>query len=236
MQVAGSDLTTSVNAVLGIGTNSTLDTHGRDATWSGQLSGSGAFSKVGAGTLTFTDSNIYTGGTTVAEGVLRVSNSLAGGVIVNGGATLAGVGPIAGLVQNGGNVSPGNSPGTLTVGSYTQAAAANLMINILGLGAGQFSVLNVMGSATLNGTLQLVLGGGYMPMPGDSFVFMNYGDLSGFFLNPPAGWTVDYGSVSATLTRNTPSAVPDYGSTLALLISSFSILILCRRLHGWVEA
>ena len=41
---------------------------------------------------------------------------------------------------------------TLT-GSYSQSAAGNLPIEIGGIGAGQFDVLNASGAATLNGTL-----------------------------------------------------------------------------------
>ncbi len=48
------------------------------------------------------------------------------------------------------------------------------MVQIAGESAGQFSVLNVLGTTDLNGTLDPVLLNGFIPMIGDSFVFLNY--------------------------------------------------------------
>ena len=48
---------------------------GRTITWSGVLSGSGAISKTGAGTLELTGANTYSGGTTITNGELRLRQS-----------------------------------------------------------------------------------------------------------------------------------------------------------------
>ncbi|MEW9573830.1 autotransporter domain-containing protein [Rhodanobacter sp. Si-c] len=71
--VQGSNLSSSVNATLLAGTTFTFDTQGFGATWSGVLSGGGNLTKAGAGTLTLTGANTYTGDTTIAGGTLALS-------------------------------------------------------------------------------------------------------------------------------------------------------------------
>ena len=79
VQVTGSDLTTSVNASLGNGTTSTINTNGLNASWSGAFSGSGALRKSGAGTLSLLNAgNAYTGGTYLAGGTLNAVQGAVG--------------------------------------------------------------------------------------------------------------------------------------------------------------
>ena len=64
-----------------------------NTTYSGVLSGSGSLTKVGAGTLTLTGSNLYAGGTTITSGTLQLgaggsSGSIPAGTVVDNG-TLA---------------------------------------------------------------------------------------------------------------------------------------------------
>ncbi|TIV25623.1 MAG: hypothetical protein E5V90_26665, partial [Mesorhizobium sp.] len=98
-------------------------TIGSDAStvFSGSISGAGgSLAKLGTGTLTLSGTNTYTGATTVDAGRLRVDGSLGNtAVSVNSSGTLAGVGTIAGPVTVDGTIAPGDSPGTLTVGSLT---------------------------------------------------------------------------------------------------------------------
>jgi fibronectin-binding autotransporter adhesin len=76
LRVIGSALTSGMDATLG-GTGSTLDTNGLDATLSGVLSGGGALTKTGAGTLVLSGVNTYGGGTTITGGVVAINNSSA---------------------------------------------------------------------------------------------------------------------------------------------------------------
>ena len=98
---------------------------------------------------------------------------------------LAGNGTTAASINNsGGTISPGDSLGTLTVGSLTNASAGNVQIELGGTTPGtQYDRLVVSGAAALNGTLDVLLSGGFMPAAGDSFDILNWGSLSGTFSN-----------------------------------------------------
>ena len=70
------------------------------------------------------------------------------------GATVGGHGTINGSLASNGIVSPGNSPGTLTVnGNFNQSSSGTLRIEIAGLASGQHDLLQIKGSANLAGTL-----------------------------------------------------------------------------------
>ena len=96
----------------------TVDTGGNDATLSGVITGSGAFTKTGDGKLTLTGENDYTGETTISGGILAVNGtSSSTNYSVNSGGTLGGSGTITGNVtaNDRGTVGPGNSIGTLNI-------------------------------------------------------------------------------------------------------------------------
>lgn len=128
---------------------------GNSATISGTLTGSAAFSKLGAGSLTLSNSNTYGGVTTVSAGTLSVTGSLsssASAVTVQTGATLDVTGTISrpvtidsggALSGNGGQFnssvtingthSPGSSPGLQTFSSgLTYGSTATLNVELVG--------------------------------------------------------------------------------------------------------
>jgi hypothetical protein len=168
--------------------------------------------------------------------VLQVDGSITSKTFVNRGGTLAGTGAVDGAVTGHGTVSPGDAPGTLTVNSYTQPMDSGmLLIDIAGSSADQFSVLNVLGNANVNGFLDPVLLNGFIPSVGDEFTFLNYASFSGtlriqhpVFDNGMERWVVSYGPTDAVLraTANTP----DEASTLLLLAVSLLGLVTYRRL------
>ena len=165
------------------------------------ISGSGSVIQDGTGTTILGGTNSYSGGTVINLGTLLVDNPQAlgtGDVIVNGGVLGADPQPI--------NV----------LGNYTQNAGGTLQLNIASRTTGHFDVLNVAGSASLNGTLRLV-NQGYQPKTGDRLRLINTGGVvTGRFsqlTNPftlAAGFnTIDlvYARQSVTLeflTLNTP--------------------------------
>jgi uncharacterized protein with beta-barrel porin domain len=173
--------------------------------------------------------------------VLQVDGSITSNTFVNHRGTLAGTGTINGNVVNNGRVSPGSAgaPGMLTVtGNYTQAQFATLMIQIAGMNTGDFSVLNVLGNANLNGNLAPVLLNGFVPDIGQSFTFLNYASFTGgfsqilnqIFNHGTEQWSVTYQNNNAILTveAHTPG-VPDQGSTFLLLTLGLLGLVTFRQ-------
>jgi autotransporter-associated beta strand protein len=197
----------------------------------------GSLTKIGSGTLILSGANTYTGNTNVRGGVLRVDGSITSNTFV--GSRLAGSGTVNGNVTNNGTVRPGGAlgaPGVLTVvDNYTQYAT--LMIQIAGANVGQFSVLNVIGTANLSGRLDPVLLNGFVPTIDDSFTFLNAGAVNGTLFifdrnidNEPEHWEINYFPTYATLTvvaGNVP--VPDQGSTFLLLTLGLLGLVTYRR-------
>jgi|GEM_PF-3568656 len=158
-----------------------------------------------AGTLQLSGA-VYTqtAGSTTLDGGGLLTNTP---VDIQGG-LLQGTGAVTGPVTNAGRVAPGLSPGMLTVsGSYTQASGGALAIELGGLAAGSgHDQLAVAGEASLGGTLDVSLLGGFVPSAGDTFDVVTYGlrtPGTGFAtVSLPAGvsGTVSYGADRATLT------------------------------------
>ncbi len=160
--------------------------------WSGMTTITG-----GTGT-----SAVVVAGGTVATAHLTVTNvqtlSVAGGALdVNASFTIASV-----QVQSMGTLELDNgvtlftnvtNSGTLTLGgvnlasatvngSYTETGSGVLDIKLAGTGAGQFDQLTVTGNASLGGTLNVSLMGGFTPSQGESFqVLTVLGTLTGDF-------------------------------------------------------
>lgn len=115
-----------------------------------------------SGTTTVTGTNAYTGATAVNGGTLVVEGSItaSSGLTVAAGATLGGSGQLPSTTVSGA-ISPGNSPGTLTVnGNLTFNSGSTYVAEVQGAVADR---LVVTGAAALAGTLRLVpLGGTYV--------------------------------------------------------------------------
>ncbi|MEJ8859955.1 autotransporter-associated beta strand repeat-containing protein [Variovorax robiniae] len=141
------------------------------------ISGTGSVTQAGNGVLNLTGLNTYTGLTNVNSGVLAVNGTVGGGAQVNAGATLRGTGTLAGAVTvaDGGHLAPGNSPGTLNVGSLALNGASQIDYE-LGfpgeVGGTQNDLTNVAGNLTLGGTLNLANLGGMSP---GTYRVFNYG-------------------------------------------------------------
>ena len=126
------------------------------------------------------------------------------------GGLLTGEGTITGDVANaGGSVAPGFSAGVIDIdGNYTQATGGTLEIDIAGLSQGTgYDLLTVSETASLGGHLEVILpGGGFAPVPGDSFQILTAGSVVGEFdtvsavnLSPYLNMEVVYTATDVTL-------------------------------------
>jgi autotransporter-associated beta strand protein len=86
LQSGASNLSVANNIAVSSGATVTLDDNGNVFTLGGVISGSGAMTKIGSGTLMLTNNNAYSGGLTITNGTLVLSgdNSSATGAVTNG--------------------------------------------------------------------------------------------------------------------------------------------------------
>jgi autotransporter-associated beta strand protein len=129
------------------------------AAFTNTLSGAGTLVKQGTGRLDF--ANPFTiGALNLAAGSVRLNATGTANATVASGAALDGTGRLIGNLVNNGVVAPGNSIGTLTVqGNYVHNAGSVLEVEFDA--AGNIDLLDVTGTATLNGgTLRFVSLGG----------------------------------------------------------------------------
>lgn len=221
--------------------------------------------KQGAGAQVLAGANTYSGGTTVTAGTLLVNNTTGSGVgsgdVTVSGGTLGGTGILGApadasnvTVNAGGHLSPGLSPGILTVyGDVTMNYGSFFDVEINGPtpgnGAGHHDQLVVHGLVNLNeATLNPIFG--YSPGVGESFTLIdNDGHLDpvgglGQFLGLPegAGIPTAPGSPASALRITyrgndgndvVLTGVPEPST---LLLAALGLLALgwlaCRKRHG----
>jgi VCBS repeat-containing protein len=120
----------------------------------------------------------------------------------------------ASLFLNDGAVSPGSSPGILTVsGNYTQTVAGVLNIELAGPVAGtQYDQLIVSGTATLAGNLNLILLNGFVPGPNDGIQILSAGGIVG-----------DFGSISGLPPGVTFSVTGGFGQSVPPVIPGTTV-------------
>ena len=153
---------------------------------SGSLSGSGNFTKSGAGVLQLSGASSHSGSITVADGELKVSGTTASTVIASSSDTVvSGTGSVFSLlISDGATLAPGNSPGTLTTASATFGADGSYDWEIQSNSL--YDTLNVTTSLTILST------------PVDPFVIRVFtldgngdpGLLAGFNTAANASWTL----------------------------------------------
>lgn len=208
-----------------------------DRTFQGTLTGSGSFIKQGTGSFTMTGNNsAYTGTTTVNNGLLAVNGDLSNSAMtVNASGTLGGTGTVGQTTVNG-TIAPGNSIGTLNVnGPYVQNAGSfyNVEVNA----AGQSDLINVTGTATINGgTVRVIAGmGAYNPTTVYTILTSSgvrtgtYDAVTSNFAFLDPSLTYDPNNVYLTLIRNsidfasvgqTPNQISAGGGLAALGLSN----------------
>jgi autotransporter-associated beta strand protein len=146
--------------------------------YDGSLGGSGGgLTKVGAGTMTLSNPNSYTGTTTVTTGGLIVNSTLNSATVNVGAAgTLGGIGTLSGTVNATGALSPATATtaGTLTIGTLTLNAGSSLTYEF----GGTSDLISVTAASglTINGAaLSLFAAGGVTPLTADgTYTLFNY--------------------------------------------------------------
>jgi len=169
----------------------------------GDEGGTGTFTQSGNSELSVNELHISSSSETgSAPGygsfVMEAGTLNAGAIFNNGhftGETGSGNISVANGFYNTGVVAPGQSPGTLTIdGNYIQDPVGTLLIELGGYAPGTDSdLLEITGTAQLDGGLGVSLWNGFTPSDGDEFDILKAGELSGMFdansLIFPKGWS-----------------------------------------------
>ncbi|MDX1654318.1 MAG: autotransporter domain-containing protein [Candidatus Competibacteraceae bacterium] len=166
---------------------------GREAGGSGQVSVRGSGSRLnlvgagsrirfgaGGGTLTVGSgaevraTQVLANSGAESRIVLENNGLLIAGVRLGDGGILAGRGRVRGTVAvDGGTLSPGSSPGILTIEGDLNMDSGVLAIELAGTEEGRYDRLAVTGSASLSGgRVEFSLLEGFTPEVGDSFTFL----------------------------------------------------------------
>jgi hypothetical protein len=226
------------------GTNKSLTNQGGATSFTNN----GEYRKTGGGTTTVEGTFTNNGGLKISAGSMVFAGTFAnnGSLNITNGASasfsaplsfgtnspLSGVGTINAPngVSAAGQVSPGVSPGMLTInGGLTLHSTSTLLIELGGPGQGTgYDFLNITGAGLLAGSLHVTFLNGYQwsVQPTDTFTILNAGALSGAFSNTlvngrmssfdgAATFKVNYGLNSVTLSEFVV-AVPE-PSTYAML-------------------
>lgn len=155
----------------------------------GYISGTGKLIKSGSGTLTLAGSNEYTGGTSVDEGTLMITNTSGsatgnGVVNVNNGGVLSGTGSIGSLVNinEGATISTAdNALGELAIDNdLTFMTGARMAIDV-NSDENKSDILSVEGHLHLDGILHLTDIGGGPYLKYDYFKFLDAQTVTGIF-------------------------------------------------------
>lgn len=206
--------TTGVLDVSTLTNNGTLIFNRSDAsTYSGSISGTGAVTKQGGGTLTLDGANSYSGVTTISGGVLALSgtgsigtgdlNLGSGGVfdlttLASGTYSLPSTGDLIGsgtLTGNGhtlavlGSFLPGNSPGTITLDTgftldLSGATSTTFEVTDPLFTAGTYDLVNGNGSMIFGGILNLASSGTFADGTDVLQLFSNTGGRNPSILSP----------------------------------------------------
>ncbi len=174
---------------------------------------SGSVIVTGGATATFYDDVIHNGS------LFRVSSGSS--AVFFGDVTGSGTFSGTGTTYFEGTVAPGNSPGKMTFeGDLAFGYGSELVIEITGNAAGEFDILEVLGTATLDGVLTIDFLDGFRPSVGDQFDVLRLGTSQGQFRE--VRFADDYTvrqSWSGQGLSLTVMSVPEPGTLCLVLIS-----------------
>jgi outer membrane autotransporter protein len=185
----------------------------------------GSLVKVGTGTLTLTNNNTYSGGTTIQDGTLVAGTPSAAQVISNALGT-GNVSVVGGTLRTTSLLTVPSIvtgiPLVINVGrDYTQGPGGTLALGIGGLDGSQFDHVQVGGNATLDATLDVTSLNGFHPSDGDAFeVLHTNGKVSGnFSLLNDSNFNITPGTITGHL-QLTPVEVVAPNGVLLVYVKS----------------
>jgi len=223
-------LNPSTNALAGFVTNGAKGSFalngGQSFTSAGTFTNQGAINVAKGSTFTVGAGGSYVqmSGRTTVNGKLTLSSSEdktdnsdsdsdpgAAVIRIGRGSLFGNGGNVTAHLVSAGTVVPADSTTTVgklkITGAYSQSAAGALDANIEGANSGQFNVLNVTATATLNGTLNIKLLNNFVPLVGAEFEILTARRVNGVFakvngtvINNSEHFTVTYNADNVTLT------------------------------------
>ncbi|WP_296347944.1 autotransporter-associated beta strand repeat-containing protein [Reyranella sp.] len=182
-----------------------------DGTYAGNMSGSGALTKIGNGNLTLSGTSSYSGGTTVSVGTLTGTTSSLQGTIVNNSIVVFNqntIGTYAGDLSGSGALTVSGGGAVLLTGTVSHTGGTTIAANtILQIGNGG-TTGSLAGNVVTNGTLSFYRS--------DDIVFA--GNISG------SGGVTLMGSGSVTLTgTNTYTGATTVGGGVIIASSDANL-------------
>lgn len=165
--------------------------------------GSGGLQKIGAGTLSLSGANTYSGTTAVEGGTLNLNGSVAGNAAIGAAGALSGNATVSGDLTNSGILVPGNSIGTIHAANLSLSSSSVVKMEVASPGTSD--LIAATGTAQLAGTLELHLGSA--ARRAGSYTLLTASALAGTFdaitfAGPrPERYTISY------LTDGTPASV-----------------------------
>ncbi len=201
------------NSGLGILINSATGTTvgGTTSAAANLISGNNSYGLGAEGTTTGTIlENNYVG--TDAGGSGTLLNAYEALLINTSNTAVQLAGSLTGNVLNFGSLSTANGPAAVTItGTYTQGSTG--VLNVQLAGSNSYDQFAVSGTATLAGTLNESLSGGFVPGPTQSFTVVRANTISGSFgtVNSPT-----YGGRALLSTQYTSTAVVLHGNAIVV--------------------